>query len=114
MKKTILITLAIISIGCSTRNTTVSNNNDAVNQITNSTKNKQEGNLQKNLDSWLKDEWTPSVEKNVTIKKINEDKKRDFTLQEYVDKAAVYVKENNSSYENSHTNKINSMPVIGK
>ena len=114
MNKIILITLTFIFVGCSTTNSHAPNDNNTINQITNSTKHKKEGKLQKNLDEWLKNEWTPSVETNETIKKINEDEKRDFTLQEYVDKAVIYIKENNNSYENSHTNKINSMPVIGK
>ena len=44
---------------------------------------------------------------------MNQDKNRSFTLQEYVDKAAVYAKEHNSSTENSHSEKMKSMPVIG-
>ncbi len=46
------------------------------------------------------------------VKAKYQDKDRAFTLQEYVDKAAVY----NSSHidkGDSHTKKINSLPVIG-
>jgi|FLOH01.1.fsa_nt_gi hypothetical protein len=43
-----------------------------------------------------------------------EDKDRDFTLQEYVDKAAVYTKSHPADYESSNVKKLESMPVIGK
>ena len=70
--------------------------------------------MQKALDNWIKDDWTPTVEKDKDIKNKNSDIERDFKLQEYADKIAVYMRENNSSKEPSHYEKINSMPVIGK
>ncbi len=39
---------------------------------------------------------------------------RNFTLQEYIDKMAVYNNTHPSDEKNSHVTKINSMPVIGK
>lgn len=41
------------------------------------------------------------------------DEDRNFTLQEYIDKMAVYNSTHISNKEESHTKKINSMPVIG-
>lgn len=41
------------------------------------------------------------------------DEGRNFTLQEYVDKIAVYNSMHTSDEENSHVKKINAMPVIG-
>jgi hypothetical protein len=38
---------------------------------------------------------------------------RNFTLQEYIDKMAVYNSRHISDEKNSHVTKINSMPVIG-
>ena len=50
----------------------------------------------------------------LSVKKNEEDKKGYFTLQEYVDKVAVYLKEKNTTAEDSHVKGINSLPVIGK
>jgi len=41
------------------------------------------------------------------------DEDRSFTLQEYIDKMAVYNNTHVSNEEESHTKKINSLPVIG-
>lgn len=70
--------------------------------------------MQTSLNKWIKEDWTPSVEKNETIEKINSDKKRSFKLQEYVDKMEVYSNESKKTHNSSHTEKINSLPVIGK
>ncbi|MEJ2414079.1 MAG: hypothetical protein P8Y22_02200, partial [Sulfurimonas sp.] len=88
------------------------------------------------LDGWLKDDWTPSVEKDPEIQKkymkkkvvvkkgenntteekaeYTEDNNRSFTLQEYVDKAVAYQKTKPNDYNNSNVKKLESMPVIGK
>jgi hypothetical protein len=51
-------------------------------------------------------------QKEVQDKYANED--RNFTLQEYVDKMTVYNSTHASNEEESHTQKVNAMPVIGK
>ena len=43
-----------------------------------------------------------------------EDEDRNFTLQEYVDKSAAYIKAHPSDYEKSNVKKLESMPIIGK
>lgn len=45
--------------------------------------------------------------------KYMEDRDRNFTLQEYVDKAAVYRKAHPNDYKHSNVKKLESMPVIG-
>jgi len=47
------------------------------------------------------------------VKAKYQEEDRPFTLQEYIDKAAVYNKNNPSDDTNSHVKKINAMPVIG-
>jgi hypothetical protein len=72
------------------------------------------GVMQKNIDKWTEEEWTPTVEKNATIKAMNEDKDRPFTLQEYVDKASVYLENKPKSGKPSHAEELEKLPVIGK
>jgi len=91
----------------------------------------KKGYMQRALDEWLEEEWTPTVEKDEaiqkkymevkTIKKADKEEKvliekkdRDFTLQEYVDKASAYMKAHPADHENSHVKKVESLPVIGK
>ena len=114
--------------------------NSALNSISRSAATKDEGSMQKSLDSWLKNDWEPTVskdkkiqekymekEKVSTTKNANnrqssqkeeahyvEKKDKPFTLQEYVDKAAAYNKAHPSDYNNSNVKKMESLPVIGK
>ena len=115
MKNKFLITLfiALIFNSCSSIDGINPSQNNSLNNITDTNKEKKNGLMQKALDSWLEDEWTPFLEKDKEIKKENSNKKRSFSLQEYVDKAILYRGENNSSIEDSHSKKIKSMPVIG-
>jgi len=120
MKKSHLIIIAMLTLlsisACSTTKVGNPSQNDALNSVTESGKNKKSGAMQGSVDSWLKDEWTPSVEKDKEIQKKYKDKNRDFTLQEYVDKSEVYVKDKEVkeyNKENSHSEKMKSMPVIG-
>jgi len=53
------------------------------------------------------------VEKQKEVLAKYKEEDRAFTLQEYVDKMAVYNSTHVSDEENSHTKKINAMPVIG-
>jgi hypothetical protein len=116
LKTTIIATICIVCLNSCSSNATVSpSQNEALNSVTNSTAKKDnEGTMQKTLDGWLKDEWTPKVEKDEAIKAKNQDKTRDFKLQEYVEKSEVYMKESNSTTKDSHYKKMESMPVIGK
>ncbi len=120
MKKLNTIIITILTLltfsACSQKTSVAPSQNKALNSVTNSTAQKESnGVMQKSLDKWLKDEWTPTVEKDETIKAKNQDKTRDFTLQEYVDKSGVYIKEKESEGKTtqSHVEKMKSMPVIG-
>ncbi len=118
MKKlnlTLLTTLTLLTFSaCSSKPIHAPSQNKALNSVTSSTAQKEkDGAMQQSLDKWLNDEWTPIVEKDEIIKEKYKDEKRDFTLQEYVDKSEVYIRDTNSSYENSHSQKMKSMPVIG-
>ena len=73
-----------------------------------------DGTVQKSLDSWLETVWTPSVDKNETIKKIDENTSRNFTIQEYIDKAGVYIKNQPKSNEPSGVENLSKLPAIGK
>lgn len=81
--------------------------------------------IQKNTNTWIEEEWEPLTEQNQsdtksnTIASDNNESNASFTLQYYVDKAGVYLKnkekrDGNKSKETSHTEKIDKMPVIGK
>lgn len=109
---TITVTTIVMS-ACSSKAMENPSQNSALNNISSSHKEKS-GPMQESLDNWLKKEWTPTVEKSEDVKEKNLDKSRDFTIQEYVDKATLYIDDNNKTYKNSHTKKISSMPVIGK
>jgi len=120
--------------------------NSALNSITDSNGKEKSGYMQQGLDSWLEDDWTPTVEQNKEIRtkymeKVEsnsskptstketittgevknksaktqyvESKNRNFTLQEYVDKAGVYFEAQERDYSTSNVEKMKSMPVIG-
>jgi hypothetical protein len=114
MKNLILAVSAIVLLtSCSKVDGANPSQNRALNSVAGKEENKKSGHMQQALDNWLSSDWTPSVEKNEAIKKKNSDDGKDFTLQEYVDKITTYNKEHNSSEQDSHQNKISSMPVIG-
>jgi len=114
MKNLILaISVIVLLSSCSKVDGVNPSQNKALNSLSGKEENKKSGHMQQALDNWLKSDWTPSVEKDESIKKKNEDQGRDFTLQEYVDKMSAYNKEHNSSDNESHKDKISSMPVIG-
>ena len=80
---------------------------------------KSDGAMQKNLDTWTEEEWTPKTEGNSTVQETREDDNSSFTLQKYVDKAGVYLDEKEKEEAGkpkrpSHVEKMESMPVIGK
>ena len=117
MKNITLTALTVLTIvgmsACGSKELGSPSQNSALNSVTVSGKNTKTAGMQKSLDSWLEKEWKPTVEKDKEIKEKYSDKSRDFKLQEYVEKSEVYIKDNNNTYENSHSKKISSMPVIG-
>ncbi len=130
----LIISAFILPSGCATKAPAAPSQNSDLNKISNSNGKAKSGFIQKNLDNWLKNEWTPTINKdkkvqnkymkkvaikrenssNDTEKKYVEDKERNFTLQEYVDKAAAYSKAHPSDGKDSNVKKLESMPVIGK
>lgn len=88
--------------------------NEALNKVSPSNQEKTDGAMQKSLDNWLKTDWTPTVQKDEQIKKVDENESRNFTLQEYVDKAVAYSKNKPASTEPSNVEQLSKMPVIGK
>jgi len=62
----------------------------------------------------LKEMSKEEVIKQKEVQEKYSDEDRNFTLQEYVDKIAVYNSTHTSNEDESHAKKINSMPVIGK
>lgn len=88
--------------------------NEALNKVSPINQNRQDGAMQKSLDNWLETDWTPTIQKDEAIKKVNENKSRNFTLQEYVDKAIAYSKNKPDSNESSGIQNMNKLPVIGK
>ena len=116
---TILTILSLSS--CSSKVETPPSQNAALKEVSPNGKDKS-GAMQNSLDSWLITDWTPTIEKdeeiNTKYKKTEQNsteiKERNFTLQEYVDKAGVYLKSSPKSHETSHVKAVESLPVIGK
>ena len=118
--------IIIFLSGCtnSSQNITPSQNS-ALNSISKSNAGtEKKGAMQKSLDSWLQEDWTPTVSKDKEIQKkymqeekskhFVDKKERNFTLQEYVDKASAYMKAKPNDYNSSNVHKLKSLPVIGK
>jgi hypothetical protein len=105
--------LAILS-ACTTNEHLSPSKNSRVDSLIKPSKTKENGFLQKGIDSWLKNDSTSNVKKNEPLKTVNEVQNHDFTLQKYVDKAAAYLKEDNNTDKDSLIERTNTMPVIGK
>lgn len=137
LKITTAIGITLVSLlGCATGGSVAPSQNESLNVISPSGKQQKAGAMQHSLDSWLKDDWEPTVKKDETIRKkymkekvvetektngkkktkvvYEEDNNKSFTLQEYVDKAAAYRKAHPNDYEHSNVKKLEAMPVIGK
>ena len=137
MKQLIIITNTLAALvllsGCGSSKTVAPSQNSALNSISKSSAAKEEkGMMQNSLDNWLETDWEPTVSKDKEIQKkymqkATNDKKevgskvtyvekedRNFTLQEYVDKAEAYMKAKPNDYEHSNVKKVESLPVIGK
>ncbi|QOY54277.1 hypothetical protein HUE87_10405 [Candidatus Sulfurimonas marisnigri] len=116
MKNITLIILIIILLnGCSQVDGANPSQNKALNTLAGKEEKTKKGFLQNTMDSWVEKEWTPTIEKDEKIKEINKDEDRNFTIQEFIDKASIYNKsyDDNNSSNSSHIKKINSLPVIG-
>jgi len=141
MKQLIIISHSFLALtllsGCASKTQSSPSQNSALNSVSKSSAaKKHEGVMQKSLDSWLKDDWEPTVSKDKEIQKkymkrqgvkkgesnttteegvtYTESEDGNFTLQELVDKAAAYQRAHPSDYNNSNVKKLQSMPVIGK
>lgn len=131
---TISSTLLLFT-ACGSSTPVAPSQNSALNSITDSNGKEKSGYMQQGLDSWLEDDWTPTVEQDKEVRtkymekvesnssKENvgstevqyvEKKNKNFTLQEYVDKSAAYFKAHPNDDANSNVEKLNSMPAIGK
>ena len=105
---------SIILAGCSNKVEVSPSQNSALNSISTSNADTKKGSLQNNLDNFINGEWFEAIGNDKEIqKKYEEKEERDFTLQEYVDKAAAYKKVHPSDHEHSNIHKLESIPVIG-
>lgn len=124
--KQIIITLPLLTllVGCASNSTSVTpSNNTALNKISPSSIKENSGFMQKSLDSFVKEDWSPTLAKDKNIQKkymkkekevYVEDKNRNFTLQEFADKISAYTKAKPANHKNSNVTKLNALPVIGK
>ena len=132
---TIGITMASL-LGCASGGSVAPSQNESLNKVSPSGKDTKTGIMQSTMEKWFEEDWDPTVkqdqeiqkkymkEKHITthdkdgnvVEKVvyEEDKERNFTLQEYVDKAAAYQRAHPSDYEHSNVKKLESLPVIGK
>jgi len=126
---TLIFSLTLLSCSSSSKEFAPSQNPTLYSITKSSAATKKEGSMQKALDSWLQNDWEPTVAKDTKIQEKymqKEEKKsttksthyvdkknKPFTLQEYVDKASAYMQANPSDYNNSNVKKLQSLPVIG-
>ncbi|QSZ42641.1 hypothetical protein GJV85_11150 [Sulfurimonas aquatica] len=123
------IFLLLLLGGCASNTKVSPSNNSALNSVSPIVKKEKAGFIQKTLDEFVEDEWTPTVSKDEKIQKkyMSQSKKasdeeviyiekedKNFTLQEIVDKSEAYFRAKPADHNNSHVKKLNNMPVIGK
>jgi len=125
-----LITLSLfLLVGCTTSTKVNPSQNDALNEVSNSTAKKENSYfLQQQFDGFINDELAPSVAKDKEIQDKYMDKHIDkktgevtyvdreddnFTLQEIADKLGSYKKATEKDDSNSHVKKVESLPVLG-
>jgi len=150
-KLTLTLSTLVFMSACGGTTGPTPTKNSALNSVSPTSATKKGGLMQHSLDNWLENDWTPTVEKDLTIRKkymkpqkkeivsksntlesrtqdavesvspskkqevtYVEDKDKDFTLQEYVDKASAYMKAHEGDHTESQVEKMSSMPVIGK
>jgi len=73
-----------------------------------SDKDDNKGYIQRNLDEWFEKDWNPAV------KEKEKDTQNRFKLQDYVDKANLYIESQPNDKNDSNVKKLEAMPVIGK
>jgi outer membrane PBP1 activator LpoA protein len=128
-----IIIAAFILAGCATNATVSPSQNPSLQAVSpNTAADSQGGAMQRSLDTWLKEEWTPltapaatrpkedatqRVEVDSTASKAEDEKP--FTLQSFADKWKVYheneakMKEGKPK-EASYIDAVNALPAIGK
>ena len=131
IKSCISLSLVFLS-ACSTSSDVSPSQNDTLNSISNSSSKSEKGAMQGILDNFLNNEWSDTMEndeeiqekymeevkvennttKETDIKHVDK-KDKHFTLQEYADKRAAYVKAHPADHNNSHVHKLETMPVLG-
>lgn len=116
MKQLITILSLTLFIGCVSKPLVAPSQNKALNSISKSNAGKKKSYyMQKETDAFLDKEWKETVGKDKEIQKKYTDKEdRNFTIQEYVDKAEVYNKKKPTNTTTSNVSKLESLPVIGK
>lgn len=139
MRHSLTLSIALLLFGGCAANTTgvTPSQNKNLNVVSpNSTVENEDGAMQRALDRWLKEEWTPLTEgekvtttktmpdgkvvvEEKTIEVSKADTNETFTLQKFVDKWKVY-QENKEKMnagkpkDPSHIDMLNRMPLIGK
>ncbi|MDP2079021.1 MAG: hypothetical protein Q8N01_02455 [Sulfuricurvum sp.] len=128
----IIIAASILS-GCATNATVPPSQNPSLQAVSPNTAAASEGGaMQRSLDAWFKEEWTPLTTPKTTQAKDDATKsvmvastasktedEKPFTLQSFADKWKVYheneakIKEGKPK-EASHIDTLNALPVIGK
>ena len=115
LDKTLITLSLLLLIGCSTKGEISPSKNSALNSVSNSGGKEKKSFLQNSLDSFVKEDWIPTLNDNKEIQeKYEEKEEKSFTLQEFVDKSEAYLDAHPSDHENSNVHKLESMPVIGK
>lgn len=129
-----LISVIVLTSGCANREGVAPSQNTSLNAVSPSgTATSEGGAMQRSLDGWLKEEWTPMTAPTVTTTTAPDGKvlttttaavvapedETPFTLQKYADKWKTY-HENQAKMnegkpkEASNVQKLESLPVIGK
>ncbi len=133
MRRSLIFSLSFLLLGGCAANTvgvTPSQNGSLRAVSPSTTSASQDGAMQRGLDSWLKQEWTPLTtstsqeEKKVsttviTVPTVEEEENTSFTLQHYADKWKTYhenkekLKEGKAKEPSSIEN-LEKLPVVGK
>lgn len=111
MKQIIKLYITIIAVfinACSLSTPTISSQNHDNKTLQQENKTKESGYIQRNLDEWLEKDWNPAVAEK------EEDTQKRFKLQDYVDKASLYIKSHPNDINGSNVKKLEAIPVIGK
>ncbi len=132
MKSTAMVSAAVCALilaGCANREGVAPSQNPSLQEVSPSTTATSEGGvMQRSLDAWLKEEWTPltapaaapatPAERPDTNGSAAEEEPP-FTLQHYIDKWKIYHENQDKRKEGepetpSHAETIGTLPVIGE